>query len=684
MTHISPPLLLNTDTPFNAVPFHLLDASHIQQAFNVAYKKAKKKFDCILKSDLPPSFENTIVPLEEMVNELSEIGLVLFNLNSAATSKEIQNVSLKISPKLTVFLARLYSNTKLLKKVSYLYSKLSVLPISNEEKWIVELLWHQMKRNGANLNALSKFRLVHIQKSLSKMTLHFNDNVLAETNNYFLHIKNLNELNGLHESDIEAAAAIAHEKNLEGWVFTLSYPSYSSFMKKAQNRVLREKMHKAYVSRCNRKNRYNNKGLLRKIVNLRLEQAQITGFSNYAQFVLNERMVETPEAVFGFLNLLYDASNESAISDFNDIKLKAKSLDGIDELMPWDYAFYAEIIKNEKFGFDDNIVKPYFRLENVVDAIFRLSHHLFGVQFKQNSNIPTYHRDVKTYEVSDENGQFIAVLYLDFFPRQNKQSGAWMTEYKQQSNINGKMIRPHISVCCNFSKPGENTPSLLTFYEVHTFLHEFGHALHGMFSNTKYPSISGTNVYRDFVELPSQIMENWLYEHEWLQQFAIHYKTSEAIPKELVNKLVEARNFQTAYQTQRQLMFSYLDMAWHTITKPFKGNIDLFERANIEKTQVFPYIKGSSISASFSHIFGGGYAAGYYSYKWGEMLDADAYSLFRKNGIFDKETAQRFRAEILEKGGSAHPLTLYQNFRGKKPTIDALLERSKFLKPVAN
>ena len=432
----------------------------------------------------------------------------------------------------------------------------------------------------------------------------------------------------------------------------------------------------AYTSRCNHGNDHDNNRNIREIVNLRLKQAKILGYANYAQYILEERMAGTPEKVASFIDELHKASKPSALKEIEELKMFAKENGFKQELMPWDVSYYSEKMKTNKFGFDEEMVKPYLKLENVIKGIFNLATRLYGLTFKEVANIPVYHPDVKTFEVYDQNGDFLSVLYTDFHPRSSKQGGAWMTEYRAQSNFEGEMVRPHISICGNFTKPTGDKPSLLTFNEVTTFLHEFGHALHGILANTVYPSLSGTNVYRDFVELPSQIMENWATEIEWLSTFAFHYMTSDPMPGDMVKKLIEARNFQSGYLSERQFSFGMTDIAWHTIKRPFNSEVIPFEREAAKRTQYFTYVEGSSVSTSFSHIFSGGYAAGYYGYKWAEVLDADAFSVFKGQGIFNRETATRFRKEILEKGGTANPMDLYKNFRGKEPGIDALLERS--------
>lgn len=676
MTNEYNPLLEKFNTPHQTAPFDKIKPGHFEPAFKVKIKKAKKEFKALISNKEKPTFQNTLLPVEKKYDELSRLGLILFNLNSAETNKELQAVTRKVSPMLTRFMSKIMLNKKYFRRVTVVYENRFDAGLTPEEIRLVETTWRSMKRNGAGLGWIKKLRIIAIQMKLSKLNLKFNENVLDETNKFELHITHEADLKGLPEPVVADARQTAKSKNKEGWIFVLQYPSYGPFMKYAQNRDLREKMDRAYTSRGNHGDKYDNNKLISRIVNLRLKQANLLGYETYADYVLEERMAETSENVNSFLKELHLASKPYAEKELNDLKLFAKKEGLENELMPWDFNFYSEKLKAEKFGFDEEMVKPFFQLGKVINGVFSLTKSLYGLTFKAVQDIPVYHPDVKTYEVYDNTGRFIAVFYADFHPREGKQGGAWMTEYRSQSNIEGVMIRPHISVCCNFTKPTEKTPSLLTFDEVTTFLHEFGHALHGMLANTVYPSLSGTNVYRDFVELPSQIMENWATETEWLNTFATHYKTGEKMPPELVEKLIAARNFQAGYQSERQLTYGMADMAWHSVSKTFNENIVDFERNATAETRLFDPVEGSSISTAFSHIFAGGYAAGYYGYKWAEVLDADAFSVFKETGIFNEETASRFRTAVLEKGGTAHPMELYKNFRGKEPSIDALLERS--------
>ena len=670
------PLLAPFHTPHETAPFDSIRPEHFEPAIREKITVAKKQLKQIINDEAEPNFRNTLLPIEQKYEEISRLGLILFNLNSAETNSTFQQVTKKVSPLLTRFMSKVMLNKKLYQKVEKIYLNPGNEKLTIEEQRLVEITYQSMKRNGANLSPSKKNKLVGIQTKLAKLTLKFNENVLDETNDFELHLMQRNELAGLPDNVVESAAQLAKLKNQKGWIFTLQFPSYSPFLKYAENRKLREQLYKAYTSRGNRSNEKNNNELIKEIINLRLQRALLLGYKNYAEYVLEERMAQTPDAVMDFLNELHTASAPFAKSELEEVQRFAEQLDFTGQLQPWDFPFYSEKLKKEQYGFNEEMVKPYFQLENVISGIFNLATKLYGITFKLVTNIPLYHPDVKTYEVFDQSGLFLAILYADFHPRENKQSGAWMTEYLAQSKIEGHIRRPHISICCNFTKPTAKKPALLTFDEVNTFLHEFGHALHGMLANTVYPSLSGTNVYRDFVELPSQIMENWLTEMEWLAQFARHYETGEPIPGELVQKLVKARNFQAGYLSERQLAFGYLDMAWHSIQNPFNENIKQFELEKTATIRLLPDIETSCISTAFSHIFSGGYAAGYYGYKWAEVLDADAFSVFQKEGIFNTDVACRFRKEILEKGGTVHPMKLYLNFRGKAPSKEALLKRS--------
>jgi len=672
----SNPLLMKWNTPHETAPFNSIKTEDFVPAIDVALAEARKDVDAIINNPDPATFQNTIEALEVSGEQLDRVAGVLFNLNSAETNKELQAVAREVSPKLSEFGNYVSLNEDLFKRVKAVYDKRESLDLTPEQAKLLENSYKGFVRRGANLQGEAKKRYAEITTELAQLSLKFGENVLEETNAFELLITDEKDLSGLPEAVREAAQQLAKSKGKEGWMFNLQYPSYLPFMKYADNRELREKMYRAYTSRAFKDNEYNNEEIIHKIVNLRLEKANLLGFKSHADYVLSERMAETPEKVNSFLEELHEASKPYAEKEFKEVTdfAKANGLKG--DLQRWDWAYYSEKLKTEKFGFDEEEVKPYFQLEKVREGVFELAHRLYGLNFKENKDIQVYHPDVTAYDVFNEDGSFLSVLYLDFFPRDGKRGGAWMNDFRAQSNINGKMERPIITVVTNFTKPTETKPSLLTFDEVETFLHEFGHSLHGMLANTVYPSMSGTGVYRDFVELPSQIMENWATEKEWLDLFAVHYKTGEKIPAELVDKLIKARNFQSGYLSERQLSFGMDDMAWHSITKPVTEDVISFERRVMDKTELFPHVEGSCFNTAFSHIFAGGYAAGYYGYKWAEVLDADAFSMFKKNGIFDKATAESFRKNILEKGGTQHPMELYKAFRGQEPTVDALLERS--------
>jgi len=672
----SNPLLMKWNTPHETAPFNSIKTEDFVPAIDVALTEARKDVDAIINNPDPATFQNTIEALEVSGEKLDRVAGVLFNLNSAETNKELQAVAREVSPKLSEFGNYVSLNEDLFKRVKAVYDKRESLDLTAEQAKLLENSYKGFVRRGANLQGEAKKRYAEITTELAQLSLKFGENVLEETNAFELLITDERDLSGLPEAVREAAEQLAKSKGKEGWMFNLQYPSYLPFMKYADNRELREKMYKAYTSRAFKDNEYNNEETIHKIVNLRLEKANLLGFKSHADYVLSERMAETPEKVNSFLEELHEASKPYAEKEFKEVTdfAKAKGLKG--DLQRWDWAYYSEKLKTEKFGFDEEEVKPYFQLEKVREGVFELAHRLYGLNFKENKDIQVYHPDVTAYDVFNEDGSFLSVLYLDFFPRDGKRGGAWMNDFRAQSNINGKMERPIITVVTNFTKPTETKPSLLTFDEVETFLHEFGHSLHGMLANTVYPSMSGTGVYRDFVELPSQIMENWATEKEWLDLFAVHYKTGEKIPAELVHKLIEARNFQSGYLSERQLSFGMDDMAWHSITKPVTDDVISFEQRVMSKMELFPHVEGSCFNTAFSHIFAGGYAAGYYGYKWAEVLDADAFSMFKKNGIFDRATAESFRKNILEKGGTKHPMELYKAFRGQEPTVEALLERS--------
>ncbi|SMO33124.1 peptidyl-dipeptidase Dcp [Saccharicrinis carchari] len=674
------PLLQKFTTVHQTPPFDKIKTEHYLPAFKESLVKARQDIAKIVDSKEKPSFENTVLALEYAGKQLDDVASIFFNINSAETNDEIQAIAREVSPMLTEYSNDIVLNETLFDRIKTVYDSREGLNLNAEQLKLLEDSYKGFERKGALLTGEDRERYRAITTELSKLTLHFGENVLAETNAFKLHITDPADLSGLPDAIKTAAAELARREEKEGWIFTLQFPSYVPFMKYADNRALRKQMYMAYASRASKGDEHDNKAIIAKIVNLRLEKAKLLGYQNHAEFVLEERMAKTPTKVNDFLNDLLNRSIEFARQDVADVAEFAKK-DGLkDTLQRWDFSYYSEKLKTEKFDFTEEETKPYFPLDKVIDGVLGLANRLYGISFIENKDIPVYHNEVKAYEVLDENGSHLSVLYLDFFPRKGKQGGAWMTTYGDQYIKDGKNIRPLVSLVCNFSRPTQETPSLLTHNEVTTFLHEFGHGLHGMLANTTYKSHSGTSVYRDFVELPSQILENWGNEKEWLQMVGQHYKTGEVIPDELVDKILASANFQSGYLTVRQLSFGLNDMAWHTIMAPFEGSVSSFENAAMAKTELFPEVEGTSFSPAFSHIFAGGYAAGYYGYKWAEVLDADAFSLFKQNGIFDKATAASFRKNILSKGGTEHPMELYVAFRGQEPTLDALMERSGLVK----
>ena len=666
--------------PFTGIhqtaPFHAVKIEHYLPAFDAAIEEAKSEVQQIIDNPERPDFENTIVALDLAGERLNRIQNIFFNLNSAETCDEMQAIAQEIAPKLSDFSNDITLNEQLFKRINEVYSLREKLILNPEESTLLEKTYRRFVRSGANLNEADKARYREITKELSTLGLQYQQNVLAETNAYELLITDPKDLSGLPDSIIEMAAQTAQSKNKEGWLFNLQYPSYVPFLKYADSRELREQIFRASSSRANHGNENDNNAIIKRIVGLRIEKARLLGFNTHAEYKLQERMAETPEKVNRFLEELHLESKPFAVKEFAEVQDFARKAGFDGPVQRWDWSYYSEKLKSEKYNFTDEEVKPYLQLERVIDGVFSLARKLYGLRLQENKNIEVYHPEVTAYEVFDENDRFVAVLYLDFFPREGKRSGAWMTDYRSQSNVNGNSVRPHISLVTNFSKPTESTPSLLTFDEVTTFLHEFGHGLHGMLSQCQFPGTSGTNVYWDFVELPSQIHENWAYEKEWLDQFAVHYQTGEKLPEELIGKIQKAQNFQAAYMMERQLSFGMLDMAYHHREIPVVGDLKEFEMKAIASTDLFEPVEGSLQSTAFSHIFSGGYDAGYYSYKWAEVLDADAFSVFQEKGIFDRETADSFRRNILEKGGSQHPMVLYKAFRGQEPTTAALLKRN--------
>jgi oligopeptidase A len=663
------------NTKFETAPFSQIKMEDYKPAFEENIKNAKAEIDAIINNPETPTFENTLEALDFAGNPLDRLSSIFFNLNSAETSEEMQKIAQEVSPLLTEFSNDITLNEDLFKKIKAIHDQKDNLTLTTEQQTLLDKKYKGFVRNGALLNDEQKSRLREIDTNLAKLKLTYGENVLAETNNYHLHITNDADLKGLPEGVIEAAKSEAESRKLEGWVFTLDHPSYIPFLTYADNRELRKELSIAAGKKAFQNNEFDNQNNIKDIVRLRHERANLLGYDSHAHFVLEERMAQNPGKVISFLNDLLEKAKTAAEKEFAELTAFAKELDGIDHLEKWDGAYYSEKLKQKLFNLDDEKLKPYFKLENVLNGAFTIAKRLYGLTFTEVFDIEKYHKDVTTYEVTDENNELVAVFYADFFPRKGKRNGAWMTSFKSQSTKNGKNDRPHISNVCNFTPPTATKPSLLTFNEVTTLFHEFGHGLHGMLANTVYPSLSGTSVYWDFVELPSQVMENWCYEPEALALFAKHYKTGEIILQEYVEKIKDSANFQEGMATMRQISFGLLDMTYHGKPQTI-DNVKAFEEKAFENTKLYPDVAENCMSTSFSHIFQGGYSSGYYSYKWAEVLDADAFAYFQEKGIFNKEVATKFKENVLSKGGTDHPMTLYKKFRGQEPKPEALLKRA--------
>lgn len=666
------------DGPHGTAPFNEIKIEDFEPAFERAIAENKAEIDAIANNNEEATFENTIEALEYSGEMLSRVSRVFFNLLSSESNDEMMAISQRLSPKLSEHSNNINLNDKLFERVKYVYDRRNDSGLTNEQKRLVEEYYQGFENSGATLSPEDKEKYRELSMELSMATLEFGQNVLKETNAFEMLLTDEKDLAGLPKSQLDAAKAKAKAKGKEGWLFDLSAPSYVGFMKYSSRRDLREKLYMAYNTKNMRGGEYDNKENVKKIVNTRLKIANLLGYSSYSEFVLRNKMAKNADGVFGLLDELARSFTDIAKKEVKEVAEFAEAMEGKSiEIKPWDWSYYSDKLKDKKFSVNDEMTKPYFELENVKKGVFGLATDLYGITFKKNPDIQVYHPEVEAFDVLDENGKYLAVLYTDFYPRAGKRSGAWMSSYKSQYIKDGVDSRPHVTIVMNFTRPTEDTPALLTFSEVETFLHEFGHALHGMLTRTTYKSLSGTSVYQDFVELPSHFMENWLTEKEYLDKFAFHYKTGEKMPDELLNNIVDASNFNVGYATLRQLSFGYLDMAWHSIEKPFEGgDVEDFEREAMSKVQLLPYVPGTCMSTSFTHIFSGGYAAGYYGYKWSEVLEADAFSLFKENGIFDKETANSFRRNILEKGNTEEPEVLFKRFRGRDASIDALLKRS--------
>ena len=679
MMNAQNPFFEKYTTPYGTVPFDKIKTEHYEPAIREGIRQQAAEIDAIVNNPEAPTFANTILAYEKSGELLDRVTTVFGNLRSAETNDDLQTLAQEMMPLLSEHSNNISLNEELFKRVKAVYNQKEQLNLTPEQTKLLENIYDGFIRRGANLQGEAQKQYRQLTKELSSLTLQFSENNLKEINNYQLVLTDKVQLAGLPESAIEAAAETAKEKGVEGWVFTLQAPSYIPFMTYADNRDLRHELYMAYNTKCTHNNEYNNIDIVKKLVNNRMAIAQLLGYENFAQYTLKKRMAEDSDAVYNLLNQLLEAYTPTAKKEYQEVQELARQEQGAEfTVMPWDWSYYSNKLKDKKFNINEEMLRPYFELEKVKEGVFGLATRLYGITFKKNIDIPVYHKDVDAYEVLDKDNKTLAILYTDFHPRTGKRAGAWMTEYKGQwiDEKTGENSRPHVSIVMNFTKPTGNKPALLTFDEVETFLHEFGHSLHGMFANSTYESLSGTSVYWDFVELPSQIMENFAIEKEFLNTFAQHYQTDEKLPEELIKRLVDASNFNVAYACLRQVSFGLLDMAWYTRNTPFEGDVKEYEQQSWTKAQILPVVKDACMSTQFSHIFAGGYSAGYYSYKWAEVLDADAFSLFKQKGIFNREVAESFRNNILSKGGTEHPMILYKRFRGQEPTIDALLIRN--------
>jgi Zn-dependent oligopeptidase len=671
------PLLQTFDYP----PFSKIENTHFKPAFEASLKEARTEINTIVDNTETPTFLNTIEALEFSGQKLGRISSIFFNLNSAETNTEIQKLAQEISPLLSEFSNDILLNAELFKKIKSVYEDKSSENYTQEQGMLLEKIYKNFTRNGANLEADDQKRLREIDMELSRTSLSFGENVLAETNNFELQVKDKSELNGISDDIKESAKNLAEEKQKEGYIFTLDFPTFIPVMKFAENRELRKELLLGFGSKGFKENEYNNEGNILKIVKLRLERANLLGYKSHADFVLQERMAKTVDTVQTFLDNILEKAMLSAEKELEELKAFALEIDGIKDFRKWDKAYYTEKLKQKRFELDEEILKPYFELDGVIEGMFKVASKLYHLTFKKVNDLDTYHEDVITYKVYDEKNTYLATLYADFHPRAGKRDGAWMTTYKDQYKLNKKEERPQVSIVCNFTKPTKTKPSLLTFNEVTTLFHEFGHALHTMNANTTYPSLSGASVYWDFVELPSQLMENWCYESEALKLFARHYQTNEILPKKYIEKIKESSNFMEGLQTTRQVSLGKLDLAWHALEsmnsiEKVKDTEDLAFK-NIE---LLPDIESNCMSTAFGHIFQGGYSSGYYSYKWAEVLDADAFEYFKEEGIFNDKVAKKFKENVLQLGGTVEPMALYKQFRGKEPNPDALLKRAGLIK----
>ncbi len=666
-------------TPHETAPFEKIKLEHYMPAFEKGIADGQQEINAIVMQRSTPSFENTIVALENSGKLLDRVSNVFYNLLSSESNDEMMELSQKLQPMLSAYSNDIMLNDMLFQKVKYVYDNQDQYGLNAEQKMLLKKTFESFESNGANLSPEDKETYKKISQELGQLSLQFGQNALKATNAYELWLTK-NDLDGLPQSVIDAAALAAQEKGKDGYLITLQATSFAPFLKYSSRRDLREEVYRAYNTICT-SGEFDNTEIVKRIAELRIEMAQLLGSENYAEYTLKKRMAQNEENVYELLNQLVDSYKSAAIQEVKEIQGFAIGMEGKNfELMPWDFSYYSDKLKDAKYSLNDEMLKPYFPLESVKEGVFGLATKLFGITFEKSKKIQTYHDEVEAFEVKDKDGKFLAVLYTDFHPRAGKRAGAWMSSFKGQW-IDGKNnSRPHVTIVMNFTRPTADKPALLNYTEVETFLHEFGHALHGMLANTTYGSMSGTSVYRDFVELPSQFMENYMGEKEFLDTFAAHYETGEKIPAELVEKIKESANYNVGYACLRQVNFGLLDMAYHTIKEPIEGDLIEFERNAVGKAQVLPFVDGAMFAPSFSHIFAGGYAAGYYGYKWAEVLDADAFGLFQEKGLFDKDAAESFRVNILEKGGTEEPMELYKKFRGHEPTIDALMKRDGIIK----
>ena len=678
---MSNPFFEPYNTPHDTVPFDRIKLEHFEEAFMEGIRRENEQIDRIVNNPDRPTFDNTIVVDEDDKPEgyydlLSRVSTVFFNLLSAETNDEMDALAQKMQPILTQHANDIRLNKRLFEKIKYVHHHHRYL--TKEEQRLLQVEFEGFTRSGALLNDEDKEKLRKLSEEASMLSLQFSQNLLKENKDFQLHLTDRKDLAGLPDTAIEAAAQTAREAGKEGWVFTLDFPSYSPFMSYSDRRELRKQMYMAKNTICTHHNDANNIDICKRLINLRREIAQLLGFRSYADYVMKHRMAGNARNVYRLLDDLVIAYKPVAVKEREAVEKMAKQMEGSRfVMMPWDMGYYSHKLKLKKYNIDAEMLRPYFELDKVISGVFGLANKLYGITFKENKDIPVYHPDVKAYEVFDRDGSYLAVFYADFHPRKGKQSGAWMTEYQGQwITKKGVNVRPHVSVVMNLSKPTDDKPALLTLGEVETFLHEFGHSLHGMFANTRFESLSGTNVWWDFVELPSQFMENYAVEKDFLSTFAFHYQTGELIPDELIKRIVKSRNFLTGCNCLRQVSFGLLDMAYYTLTEPFDEDLIQFEQQAWQKAIISQQLPYCCMTVQFSHIMAGGYAAGYYSYKWAEALDAHAFSVFQRKGIFNQQTAQRFRDTILSKGGTEHPMTLYKKFRGAEPSIKALLKRN--------